>query len=83
MVDKIRHMRLTWWITKATNTLRLCNTYCVSTVTTGSRTRLDVTLYVHCCLFDSFNVYAIFKLRRRRKNGFLLPQVFGICWIRD
>ena len=27
----IRRMRFACWITKATNTLRICNTYCFST----------------------------------------------------
>jgi hypothetical protein len=29
-------------------TLRLCNTHCFSTATMVARTRLNVTLYVHC-----------------------------------
>jgi len=29
-------------------TLRICSTYCFSTATTVSRTRLTVTLYTHC-----------------------------------
>ena len=48
----IRRMRFARSITKATHTpthtLRICNTYCFSTVTMVSRTRLIVTLYVHC-----------------------------------
>jgi hypothetical protein len=30
------------------HTLRICNTYCFSTLTTVKRKPLDVTLYVHC-----------------------------------
>ena len=33
--------------------LRICNAYCLSTATMVARTRLIVTLYVHCCLFHS------------------------------
>jgi hypothetical protein len=44
----IWRMRTACWITKATYTLTVCNTYCFSTATTVARTRLDVTLYVHC-----------------------------------
>jgi hypothetical protein len=45
-VNIIRSMRIACWITKATNTLRICNTYCfMATVVT--RTRLSVVLYVH------------------------------------
>jgi hypothetical protein len=43
----IRRMRFAYWITKATDTVKICNTYCVST-TTVTRTRLNVTLHVHC-----------------------------------
>jgi hypothetical protein len=43
----IRRMRFACWITKATNTLRICNTDCFNTVTMVMRTRLNVTLYVH------------------------------------
>jgi len=32
------------------HTLRICNTYCSSATTIVSRTRLNVTLYVHCLL---------------------------------
>jgi len=39
----IWRMRTACWITKATYTLMVCNTYCFSTAT-----RLDVTLHVHC-----------------------------------
>jgi hypothetical protein len=31
-----------------THTLRICNTYCFSTEKRFTRTRLDVTFYVHC-----------------------------------
>jgi hypothetical protein len=44
-------MRIACWIPKAINTLRLCNTHCFSTATMVARTRLDVTLYVHCLFF--------------------------------
>jgi hypothetical protein len=30
------------------HTLRICNTYCFFTATVATRTRLDVTLHVHC-----------------------------------
>jgi hypothetical protein len=45
--DIIRRMRFPCWITKATDTLREYNTYCFSTATMVTRTRLTVTLYVH------------------------------------
>jgi hypothetical protein len=39
------------WIPKATNTLRICNTYCFSNATIVARTRLSVRLYVYRRLF--------------------------------
>jgi len=44
----IRRMPIACWITKATHTLTICNIYCFSTATMVVRTRLNVTLYVHC-----------------------------------
>jgi len=44
----IWRMRIACWITKATHTLTVCNIYCFSTTTIVVRTRLIVTLYVHC-----------------------------------
>ena len=54
----IWRMRVSCWITKATHrraracthtdTLRICNTYCFSTATIATRTRLNITFYVHC-----------------------------------
>jgi len=40
------HCTLDSWGYK--HTLRICNTYCFSTVTVVSRTRLGVPLYLHC-----------------------------------
>jgi len=44
----IRLMCFACRITKATDTLRICNTYCFSTATMVELTRFIVTLYVHC-----------------------------------
>ena len=38
--------RIACWTTEATDTLRICNTYCFSMVSTVTRMRLTVTLYV-------------------------------------
>ena len=43
----VRRMRIECWITKATHTLIVCNTYCFS-ATMFARMRLNVSLYVHC-----------------------------------
>ena len=45
--NRTRRMRIACWITKATDTIRMCNTYCFSTATLVARSRLSVTLYVH------------------------------------
>jgi len=42
------HMCCTCWSAKTTNTVRICNTYCFSTATLGTRKHLKVTLYLHC-----------------------------------
>jgi hypothetical protein len=44
----IRRMCFARLITKAINTLRICNTYCFSTAAMVTRTPLSVTLYVYC-----------------------------------
>jgi len=41
-------MRIACCLPKSTNTLRIRNTYWFSTATLVARTRLNVTLYVHC-----------------------------------
>jgi hypothetical protein len=38
--DHRRRMRFGWWITKATDALRICNNYCCSAATMVTRTRL-------------------------------------------
>ena len=43
----IRSMRIASWITKATNTVGICNTYCCSMATMVVRTRLVVS-YTAC-----------------------------------
>ena len=54
VVKEGRPQMTTWrrciacWVTKATNTIRMCNTHYFSTVTMVARTRVNVTLYVHC-----------------------------------
>jgi len=43
----IRRIRFACWKTKATNTLRIFNTYCFSAATVVTRTRSNITLYAH------------------------------------
>ena len=44
----IRRMRITCWVPNATNTHTICYIYCFTTTTMVARTRLNVTLHVHC-----------------------------------
>jgi hypothetical protein len=50
---RIWRMRIACWITMATDTLRICNTYCFCTETVVTRMRRSVTLCLHClsCAF--------------------------------
>ena len=43
-----RSLPTEYWKPKATKPLRICNTYCLVMATMVPRTRLNVTLYVHC-----------------------------------
>jgi len=54
----IWRMRIACWIPKATNTHRLCNTHCFSTVTTVTWTRFNVTLYIQCLSCWSLFAYS-------------------------
>ena len=64
----IWRMRISCCIPKATNTLRLCNARCFSTTTVVTRTRLMVTLYVHClsCFIYCVRMVCLFP---RRSNA--------------
>jgi len=45
--------------------LSICNTYCFSTATMVARTRLNVTLYVHCqsCFYSTCALGKQFKVK--------------------
>jgi hypothetical protein len=47
-------IRSAFWISKATHTITICNTYCFSTVTMVTRTRLNVTSYLRCLCSSLF-----------------------------
>jgi hypothetical protein len=51
----ITRMRIACWITKATDTLRSSNIPCFSRSTMVTRTRLSVTLHVHCLPIFFYN----------------------------
>ena len=46
--DNMAHAHCILYTEGYIHTLRLCNTYCISTASMVARTRLCVTLYVHC-----------------------------------
>jgi hypothetical protein len=55
----IRRMRFACWVTEATDTPGICNTYCCSTAKMVRGTRLIVTLYEYClsCFLYFWNIY--------------------------
>jgi hypothetical protein len=55
----IWRMRIACWITKATNTLTIFNTY-FSTTTMVARPHLIVTLYIHC--LSGYTVVTLIQL---------------------
>ena len=60
----IGHMQVACWIRKATNTLRICNTYCFSTATmVAQRASMLYYLYTACLadvlLCTLFNVFCL------------------------
>ena len=54
------------------HTLRICNTYCFATATMVTRTRLNVTLYVHC--LSCFTLGPRYAETTRK-----LPHTFNVC----
>jgi len=54
------------------HTLRICNTYCVSTATVVARKRLNVTLYVHIACLVMFLNHASRKSRRNKLDYYRL-----------
>ena len=68
-------MRFACWINKATNThkFRIVNTDCFSTGTVLARTRLVVTLYVHC---PPFSLNASFYLCHSTNASYLSLTTF-------
>jgi hypothetical protein len=55
----MRRMRFACWITKAIDTLRICNVYCFSPAKVVTRTRL-ITFYLHCLsCFDKLMFFAL------------------------
>ena len=75
-------LRNACWITKATHTLRICDTYCFYATTLAARTRLVVTLYVYwlSCFNSRFPCY-----RGIITNKILASQerlwLHGILWL--
>ena len=57
----IRRMRIACGITKATNTLRICNIYCFSTARLVARTLLSVSYTYIACLVIAVLVDLISK----------------------
>jgi hypothetical protein len=63
--NQIRRMRTARCITKVTDTLRILNTYCFSTVKMDKRTRLSLTfirIYIACIVFNSCQTYGKYHI---------------------
>lgn len=69
------------------HTHRICNTYCLSTATTVAQKRLNVTLYVHCVLFQCIFTLCLilFSSHFNKKLNYtswrLLPHSSLVFWI--
>ena len=66
----IWRMRVACWITKTTDTLRICTTCCFSSATMVSLTRLHVALYVSClsCFYISVSYQELIFSATVRNN---------------
>jgi len=79
----IWRMRFAWWIIKLTDTHSIFNAYCFPTSTMVTRTRLNVTLFLHflSCLF----LYRATVTTIRKTNTCLVKNGYGcasVCeWI--
>jgi hypothetical protein len=51
--ENMAHARCMLDTKRYKRTLRICNTYCFSSATMVARTRLNVTLHVHCLLVNT------------------------------
>ena len=65
----IRRMRFACWITKATDIHSEYVILCFSTATMVTRTRLSVTLYVHCLSFNAAVGRTVGRCRREGRGG--------------
>jgi len=76
----IWRMRFAYWISKTRDThSELCNTYCFSTATMVARTRLNVTLDVHCmsCMIRRTltNLHSVYWLSCWQREDQILPKL--------
>jgi hypothetical protein len=55
----IWRLRIACWITKAKSTLIIFYTYCFSMAIVDTRTRLIITLYVHCLSCVTFGAFCV------------------------
>jgi hypothetical protein len=58
------------------HTLRICSTYCFSTATMVARPRLNVTLHVHCLLFETWLPYPLCRTAAAPPLSYDVP---GLC----
>ena len=60
--------------------LRICNTYCFSTATVVTRTRLNVTCYAHCLSCLRFTPVLSTKHKDSIDRRHKLSNVSQYCW---
>jgi hypothetical protein len=69
-------MRFARWITKDTNTLKICNTYCLSMATVVSWRRLNFTLYTHCVCY--IKLYVLYSKLSQKGTELYLCSFFNL-----
>jgi hypothetical protein len=52
VTDDSLTVRIACWMTRATNTLIICNTHCFSTATVVACTHISVMIHVHCLSYS-------------------------------
>ena len=68
------------WVAKARNTLKMCSIRCVPTARLVTRTKLFVTLYVHC--LSCLNYTAVFTPYFVLLNQAQCLCMYGLMWRR-
>jgi hypothetical protein len=71
----IWRMRIACWIRLQIHTVKLCNIHCFYTASMVARTRLIVTLYVHCLSCLIYRVKCFCMMGYKRSKNLRCPRV--------